>query len=204
MRIATKVVVDVETGHVIERHDYEYSGPMALAKGGTQGIQNAGLQNLQLNNATAAQMAQQQEALQSQLIPTYTSMLNQGYTPQEKEAMTTSGIGAIGSTYGAATQMAANRAARTRNEAGVAAQEDVLARNKGTATGTEAANLQQQFAQQRLKNLYAGLSGLSNIFGQDISTEAKLYGLGPEDVRAAAAEQAPKTSVGVGPVGFSF
>jgi hypothetical protein len=80
--------------------------------------------------------------------------------------------------------MAQNEAARTRNTAGTAAQEDALARSKGEAMGTEAAGLQETFANERERNRLAGLSGLQQLYGTNQQGMESMYGLGPETINA--------------------
>jgi hypothetical protein len=124
------------------------------------------------------------QGLRSTLVPGYTSLLNQGYTPEQKAGMTTAGMGAAAAPFETAALQSQNEAARTRNTAGTAAQEDALARSKGETLGSTAAGLQKGFADQEQSNRLAGLSGLQSVYGTDTGAMASMYGLGPEYVNA--------------------
>lgn len=113
------------------------------------------------------------------LLPAYQSILkNPGYSDADKSAMTTSTLGGIGATYGAARDSAANTVARTNNSAGYMSTLDDLARSQGRETATAEAGLQSKFADTALSERDKALSGVSNLYGIDTSTMAKLLGIG--------------------------
>lgn len=101
--------------------------------------------------------------------------------------MTQQGMGAIASSYDTAAQEAGRRTARTRNQAGYGALQDALARNKGIAAGTEAGNLQKQFADKKDQMRQQGLAGLGNLYGLGTDVMSRLYGLGPSTLNSRAA-----------------
>jgi len=124
--------------------------------------------------------AGQGQALRTgQLVPGYESVMG-GLTPQEKGAITTAGMGATAAPFETAQRMAENEAARTRNTAGIAAQEDALARAKGEAMGGTAASIEEDIANQNYKRKMAGLSGLQQIYGTDVGEAESMYGMTPQ------------------------
>lgn len=143
---------------------------------------------LGLTNKVAGQYGQQASQLYGELAPQYLAEVNNpGYDPATKAAMTQQGMGAIASSYDTAAQEAGRRTARTRNQAGYGALQDALARNKGIAAGTEAGNLQKQFADEKLRQRQEGLAGLGNLYGLGTDVMSRLYGLGPSTLQARAA-----------------
>jgi len=162
-------------------------GETPIARGQSQASDT---QRQQINQIAGGQYGQAQ-TLENQLIPQYTSMLNEGYTPQQQSAMTTSGMGAIGSSIDAAKQQTRNDAAQTNNAAGLYENQDKLALQGGVAQGNEAAGLQQSFADTQMANQKAGLAGLSGLYGSNLSAGTSLYGLDPGLLQARAAGQNP-------------
>lgn len=143
---------------------------------------------LNTTNTAASQYGKQANQLFSALEPQYQQeTLSQGYDPATKAAMTTSGMGAIGANIGGTQEDVARRAARTRNPAGVAELTDALSRNKALASGTEAANLQKEFADYENKQRQAGLSGLMGLEGLSADEQARLLGIAPGILQARAA-----------------
>ena len=109
MRIFTTVIIDIESGKVLHREAYEYSGPVELACGGPSSQQTqAANQQLQLEQEMAgiyAPAAQAESGLvnnlntafttgQSQTEPFYSSLLENGlpYFGQQSD-YSSSGIG---------------------------------------------------------------------------------------------------------------
>jgi len=133
--------------------------------------QQSALQN-QLNQQTLAE----QQALAGTLVPQYTQLLNQGYTPQQQAAITGQSQGAVSSAFDALRQSAANRLAQTRNSAGYGETLDDLGRARAQQSASTAQQNQIQFAQQQQQNMLAGLQGLASLYGVD--TGMLVSGLG--------------------------
>src|SRR6266849_3544408 len=73
--------------------------------------------------------------LGTQLKGAYGNMMNEGYTPQEREAQAIAGQRGVKSVYGGAGAQLERGAARNRNEAGVTAGREQLALGEAEATG---------------------------------------------------------------------
>lgn len=144
-----------------------------MARGPTQ---QAGTEN----SLGSQQLGQANKLETGTLIPEYTSMLSQGYTPGQENAMTTAGMGGVSSSYDAAAQQARDDAARTNNPASLSAQEDELAQQRGVAEGNEAAGLQTKFANDQQKQQEEALQGLQGLYNTNAKTGEGMYGLANE------------------------
>lgn len=139
-----------------------------------------------LTNDIGAGALSDSKALESKLIPGYTSLMNTGYmNPEEEAAATTNEMGASTAPFGAANFSAANRAAATRNPADLTSQQDQLALEQGQTAGTAAATLQQQ----KMQNQEQGMYGLEGLNQDQLKLTEGMYGLGPSTLQARAAGQ---------------
>lgn len=117
----------------------------------------------QFNNATA-----QSKAVSSLLMPAYqTQLQNPGYTDAQKTAITGATEGGIGAAFGSAAEGAANRAARTNNQAGLTSSMDELARERMRTSGALGAQNETAFANNAQGQTAQAESGLSGLFGQN-------------------------------------
>ena len=140
-------------------------------------------------NALNQQLLGNQQQLGSLLVPQFQSILNNpGLSPADKAAITGQSQGALSSAFDALQQSAANRAARTRNAAGFGELADELAREKGIATGNQAAQNQLAFSNTAFQRQMAALQGLSGLFGVDTNLLGRTLGIPAEllNVRANA------------------
>lgn len=91
---------------------------------------------------------------------------NPGYDAATKSAITNATEGGIGAASGAAQQLAANRAARTRNSAGLASSEDELARQRMQTSATVGAQNQITEADAARADKLKSLQGMAGLYGQ--------------------------------------
>lgn len=139
---------------------------------------------LSTTNQVAGQQGAEAQKLEGKLTPGYESLMDTGYlSPGEEAAATTSEMGSAMQPFESAGFEAKNRGAATRNESGVAAQEDALALEKGRAAGGAAANLQEE----KLKNQEAGMYGLLGLEQGNQQAMENMYGLGPGTLEGRAA-----------------
>lgn len=149
--------------------------------------QAAGKQ-LNLTNQAAAGAGSTANQIYGTMMPAVNQEIQTpGYDAATKAAMTTAGMGGIGSSYGSQAEQASERAARTRNAAGAGALQEALARNKGIAEGNEAAGLQKQFADFADQQRQQGIKTAADLYGVNQDVMARLYGLGPSTLQARAA-----------------
>jgi hypothetical protein len=119
------------------------------------------------NSATDTKNAQ---LLYGSLVPSLTAQLQSpGYTPAQQNAITGATEGGVGAAFGSAAEGAANRAARTNNQAGLGAQEDALARERMVTSGQLGAQNQTNFANAALQQKAAAQAGLGQLFGQNLN-----------------------------------
>lgn len=99
----------------------------------------------------------------------YQSLLNSGYSDQEKSAINQGTTGAISESYGDAASAAGRHAAATGNSAGFGSTLTSLARNKGKDVATQQGQNEASFANQAYTRKLAGLQGISQLYGVDTS-----------------------------------
>jgi hypothetical protein len=186
MRIYSKVVVDIDSGQVIESvlWDADYRGPVALAKG--DAAKAGALANMNTAAGNANTLFSQGEAEQAQLLPFLQQEMSnpQGFGQPTLNAMTTAaGQGASGAVSDA-TNQAKLRAARTGNLAGQSAIIGSAARSGANAQTN--ANLKTQIAnaQEKLKQQQLGASGMESLGGTDLKDALASLGLSNEAVNA--------------------
>lgn len=139
--------------------------------------------NLATTNAVGAQENQKANALESTLVPGYTSMMNTGYgSPEEEGAAVTSEMGASTQPFESGRFRGESRAAATHNDADLSGMEDQLALDEGRAAGSAAANLNKE----KSNNELAGMYGLHQLQSGDQQAAAHMYGLGPSTLSARA------------------
>jgi hypothetical protein len=101
MFINTKIVIDMETGAVVERDGYEYCGEVAECKGDTKTQDN----QLNLQNSLQQQQLAKQNAnldtVNNSLSP-YLTQQGQGFTPQQLALMNSQAIDQNSAQYGGA------------------------------------------------------------------------------------------------------
>lgn len=148
--------------------------------------------NLTKTNAVGDASQSKSDALQSQLIPGYTSMMDTGYlSPEDKAAATTSEMGSATQPFQSEQFRANNTSAATHNDSNQTAQGDQLAMEEGQTAGTAAANLQGQ----QMQNQEAGMYGLNQLQSGDQKEAEGMYGLGPGTLNARAAGQSDLSQI---------
>jgi len=177
-----------------------------------RGQKQAAEKQLKLTNQVAEGRGRKANKLEEALIPGYTSLMNTGFvspedaemnqsligsgylSPEDAAAATTSEMGAATAPFDTAGFEARNRAAATRNPAGVAEQEDALALSKGRTAGEAAARLQREKMSNQLSGLSMktggqqfGMYGLNTLEGANLRAMEEMYGLGPGTLGARAA-----------------
>ena len=113
------------------------------------------------------------------IIPGYEQAMS-GVPAGERSAIETSAMGASAQPFDAASQEAERRGARTLNTAGIAAQQDALARAKGETMGKTAGDVEEQIGQLDFSRKMQGLSGLQQLYGTKTGAMESMYGLQPQ------------------------
>lgn len=94
---------------------------------------------------------------------------NPGYTPGEKTSITGATEGGLGAAFGNAMEGASNTAARTNNAAGLAGQQDALARQRMITSGNLGAQNETNFANARIAGTNTANAGLGGLYGTNVS-----------------------------------
>jgi hypothetical protein len=185
MRISTRVVLDLESGQVLERDSYEYSGPLALCiKAATQAAQSG----VNQANATAANYGGQAAGIGGTLVPALTkeSTNPTGFNPNDLNSMLVAGEQGAGGANAGLTGQANLQASRTNNSGALSGVLDQAARAKTQTLSNNALGVQNENAQLKQKQQQAGLQGLQGLYGTDVGAQLKAQGLVPEDINAWA------------------
>jgi len=142
-----------------------------------QKVQEAGL-------AKGNEQFGQAGAIENKLLPSYESMMNEGFSPEGLAAMRTAGTEPIAASADTAKFEAANRAARTGNAASTEALASQVARNRGVDIGEEAAKIEAANEQQRQSNKRFALQGEQGLFGSNLAAGESMYGQQPGIINA--------------------
>jgi hypothetical protein len=179
-----------------------------MGRGAEQQVQQAAAAAQAQQDAMNQQLFQQNQALQSTLVPQYQAILaNPGYTDAQKTAITGQTLGSLGSAFDALQQSAQNRLAKTGNSAGFGELEDELARERGRQTADTTQQNQIAFANAALGQQQSALQGLGSLYGVDTNLLGRTLGLTPQFLNVqqqAARGQNMGFRFGLGPFGFSL
>lgn len=102
---------------------------------------------------------------------------NPGYTPAQQTAITQATEGGIGAAQGAAQQRLANSAARTRNSAGLTANEDELSREALRTGAAAGAQNQETFANAARADRNLALGGFQSLYGTSLGGANNTLGI---------------------------
>ena len=91
-----------------------------------------------------------------------------GYTPAEQANIVGATTGGVGAAFGSAAEGAANTAARTNNQAGLAAQQDALARQRMVTLGNLGAQNAETIANARISGTQNANAGLGQLYGTSL------------------------------------
>ncbi|HEY6339347.1 MAG TPA: hypothetical protein VIW68_12710 [Candidatus Sulfotelmatobacter sp.] len=109
---------------------------------------------------------------------------NPGYSASDKAAITSATLDPIASSFDSGTQQLYNRAARTRNDAGVTAGADQMARSKAESLSNASGGLAQTFANTAMNQRDAALAGISGLYSPSLSSASSLYGNATQSMMA--------------------
>ena len=160
-------------------------------------------QQLAQQNQLIAQSNQQGTQDRSLMMPTIQDLLNsQGYTPEQRSAITQQSLGAANTAFDALRQRAANRLAATNNTSGYGDLTAQLGREQAQTDASQAQQNQIAFANQKLKEHLAGLSALGQTYGVDTNLLGRAMGVPAELLsvrqRASTGSSVPSGLFGLG------
>jgi hypothetical protein len=182
-RIYTKVILDIETGTLIESDVYDYEGPMDLC---ARGQAQAADQQRTLQNQINAQQLATTRAEGSYLNPQLQGIVANPVGAPEANAIRQAGFGAANTALDAARESAENRMAKTRNPAGFGENLDELSRERARQLSDLATSDEMKLGDTAYNRKMAALSGLGTLRGQDISTVNAGFGVPAELLKARA------------------
>lgn len=205
MRITLNPVFDIESGRRIS-HDgqYEYDGPVAEMKGGTEQAQA----NINTANQENQQLMQQGQAEQNQILPFLSSEITnpQGFGTTGVNELETAGGQATSGALGQATESANLRASRMGNPSSTASIIDAAARAAGAQQSTNALDVNKSNLMEKLNQQQAGEQGIGALSAGNIGESLSSLGLSNQAVNSliqAKANTNPLNEIGgfIGDIG---
>ena len=155
--------------------------PRAMNKGGTSEAQ----QNIKTANADNAQLFQQGQQEQAQVLPFLNSEMTNpaGFGTQGTNELMTAGGEATSGAVGNATEQANLRASRTGNPSDSASIIDAAARAGGQQQSTNALDVNKANMQEKLAQQQAGASGISAMGAGNIGESLSALGLSNQAIQ---------------------
>jgi hypothetical protein len=123
---------------------------------------------------------------------------NPGYTQSQINTQTNAAVTPIAGQVASAQHTLANRAAATRNDAGLVAAQDQAARTGAGQESTAAADVQVNAANKALQQQDFAAQGLSGLYGESLNSASNLYGVGQ---RAQATRVPSQYGISLGKLG---
>ncbi|GAC1632851.1 MAG: hypothetical protein NVS9B14_06670 [Candidatus Acidiferrum sp.] len=178
MKIRINPVFDMETMQMV-CHDgeYEWDGPVELARGEDKKTANIADTERTKADAYNAQQQQEQQAARAGLMTQYKDLY--------KNAATSPEVQATAASFGSAEDQLARRAAVTNNSAGVTEGQDQLARDKA-----------QAMSDAIRKNQMSAISGEAGLYGMDTNLLARSLGIPVEYLNTRQKAMEPKRTGG--------
>lgn len=168
-----------------------------MSRAAQQKTQQLTQQQLASQNQLISQANQQGQQDRSLLFPGIEQLLNApGYTPAEQSAIEQQGMGAARTAYDSLRESAANRVARTNNDAGFNVLDAQLGREEAQTLANQAQSDQIQFANEKIGEQLAGLNALGNAYNIDTNLLGRAMGVPPELLNVQ--EQAAKSGTALG------
>jgi hypothetical protein len=129
-----------------------------------------------LNSQAGTSFGNAQNAYSSAMGGYQGILANPGYSTADKSAITSATLDPIASSFDSGTADLYNRAARTRNDAGVTAAADQMARSKAEGLSNASGSLAQTFANTAMSERDKALAGISGLYSPSLSSSSSLYG----------------------------
>lgn len=146
-----------------------FLGPSFGDLGTRKGVQRGITTQSQNLGTQAAGAAKQRGSEYGALFPGYSSLLDSGYSPEQKASINQTTLGGINEAYGGAQDAASRRMARTGNSAGFNSFLGSTARSKGRDLASQNLTNQKEFADETLRRKMIGLQGIAGLYGIDSS-----------------------------------
>lgn len=186
MRIHTKIVLDIETGQVVEDQWYEYRGPLALCD---RSMQRAAKQGIQNSNEAAGTFGSNAATAFGTAMP---MLKEQAYHPTgmstaDLGAMESGALGTAAGTAGAANERARLAAQRSGNAAATGALGVANTEAAARGAGSNLSKIIGQNAALKAQQQQHALSELGSLYGMGERGQIGALGVVPEDIKAGAA-----------------
>jgi len=183
MLYSTHVLIDIESGQILDRDRIPYDGPLELCD---KAAKNMAKNAANTATTTAGGYGSAATGIGSTLVPTLTQEATNptGFMPQDVNAMLVGGEQGAGGAASSLSGEAGRTAARTRNTGALSGVLDEIQRGKGRQLSQNALGVQSMNAQEKQRQRSEGLRGLEGVYGADVGAQLKAEGLVPEDINA--------------------
>lgn len=190
MKIHTKVVIEIETGAVVEDQFYHYEGPLALCD---RSLQRAATGATSQAEQTAGQYGATAQNISGNLTPELQkwTVNPPGYGAMGLARMETSAMQAAGAKTGAAQEASRLRAMRTGNAAAMPALEAAEAQGGAQAAGSTVEDILARNEMLKSQQRQQAVGELGNMYGASMRGDIGAQEIVPHDIGAnlAAGQQ---------------
>jgi len=124
-------------------------------------------QQLGITNQILQEQRGERAKAREVMVPQYTKMLDEGYSPEQESAMAGEYGEALGNVFDVQRQAAGRRVAQTRNTAGYYGAMGEVGREEGRQRASGARQLKLIMADERQRRRLEGLQGLGGIYGTE-------------------------------------
>lgn len=190
MKIYNRIVVDIETGKVLEEDSFEYSGPVALAI--REAEQQANLAGVQAG-ITAGTYGSNAANVNANLTPFLTRQMTNpsGMSQRDIGSQLTQGLAGAGGSTSGLTGAANKMGMTTRNPNGFASALDEAARLRDKTSAGVGVDVAANNAKVKLGQQQQATEGLGSMYGTNVKGQLESQSQIANDVlaRTKAASQ---------------
>lgn len=183
MNYSTRILIDIESGRIVDRDRIEYDGPIELCDKKAKAKASKAADTAR---DTAAGFGGEAASVGSTLVPELRreATAPPGFMPADLNAMLVGGEQGAGGAAGSLAGEAGLSAARSRNTGALSGTLGEIAREKLRTLSGNALGVQAMNAREKARQKTEGLEGLGRVRGEDIHAQIAEQGLVPEDIKA--------------------
>lgn len=183
MRIYTRIIIDMNSGEIIRREGYEYSGPIASCDRSLMNQENQAQKNAVQTAGNYGSSAGRTGGFLSSQLERFAAN-PPGYSAADESGMESRAL-LGGAAQGAATNERAKlRTMRSGNVAGLGAQEAANTEAAARGTGGMLQTILANNAALKQRQQQSALGELGGMYGTDVRGQLAAEGLEPEDINA--------------------
>ena len=184
MRITTSLIVDIESGTVLNREWYDYHGPLELCD---RALQSQATNAATTAGGSAATAGSTAGGIGANLIPYETQQMLHptGFSQRDIGARLTSAMAGTGGATAGLTGAAGKMGTTTRNPMGFSSALDSVARSRAKGVAGESADTAAENAKVKLGQQSDAAKGLSGLYGTNLEAQSKFDTNQTDDINSA-------------------